>query len=435
MTWYDQLKGAAFRGVPFQTDTSDRSEGLNTVLREYPFQDLPTIFSMGQASGEIKFSAYVIGNDYIEQMNALEKALLVPESGVLIHPTIGSLRVMHHGRFTIKEAFVSEGGMARFDLTFIRAEARRYPTEAANTSISAFTAAVQAAVASVQAFTGQYNLNGIAGWVRANVYNNLQTLHGAVFDVCYSVKQGTDGFGELLEMGRSADNLLRDSLLIPQDLGAHFASLFGLEKNYSSAQAASAVAALLPQDEADAPAVLLPDSLPMRDPRLHSLLTLEITPTASPYITASRRAEAACAAALTSLCQRLAYCALAQAAAQMSYANYDVALTVRRAIHNHGQRLLFAASREDSPLTVNGDRSVHDAIMRVHTATLSHLHQASVSLSRLTTYTPQTDDNIWSISYQLYGTADYADEVWSMNTHITNPLLVPAGQPLRVIDR
>ena len=46
IAWLKQLRRASWRNVPFQVDTVDISAGQNTVLREYPFQDLPTVFSM-----------------------------------------------------------------------------------------------------------------------------------------------------------------------------------------------------------------------------------------------------------------------------------------------------------------------------------------------------------------------------------------------------
>ena len=67
MTWLDQLQRASFRGVPFQVDTIDHSAGDNVVMREYPFQDLPTVFRMGEAAEEIKLSAYVIGDRVFHQ--------------------------------------------------------------------------------------------------------------------------------------------------------------------------------------------------------------------------------------------------------------------------------------------------------------------------------------------------------------------------------
>ncbi|MFD2451713.1 DNA circularization N-terminal domain-containing protein [Ideonella paludis] len=139
MAWLDQLRPASFRGVPFQVDTIEHLAGDNVVLREYPFQDLPTVFRMGEAAEEIKLSAYVIGEDYIEQRDALRQVL--SGQGELVHPTAGRMLVYVAGRFTTREAPTAEGGVCRFDLTFIRAEARRYPTQGPNTRTQATTAA------------------------------------------------------------------------------------------------------------------------------------------------------------------------------------------------------------------------------------------------------------------------------------------------------
>ncbi|WP_405023326.1 DNA circularization N-terminal domain-containing protein, partial [Limnohabitans sp.] len=42
MSWIDELQQASFRGVPFHVETTERKPGFHTVLRDYPFQDLPT---------------------------------------------------------------------------------------------------------------------------------------------------------------------------------------------------------------------------------------------------------------------------------------------------------------------------------------------------------------------------------------------------------
>lgn len=423
--WLDQLKPAMFRGVPFQVDTSQRAEGNNTVLREYPFQDLPTVFSMGQAAGEIKFSAYVIGNDYMSLSDALEQALLVQDSGVLIHPSIGSVRVWHHGKFTIDEAYTTEGGIAKFNLTFIRAEARRYPTQAANTGLSAFAAALAAKVAIVQDFIAQYDLDGVAGWVRENVFNNVLAIYGAVFDVCYAIKQGTDGLRDIANMGAGAEALLKDMFLLPSDLGATCAQLFDLPKNMSAEQAAQAVAQLMPPDAVNN-VVLLPTLLPVRNPSMSNLLDAPVTPTYSPYVTPSRMAEADACMAVQTLVQQLTWATLVQAVSMMELANYDLALSIRNVINTRYQRFV-------RDLDGNGS-DTHAALSAAHAAALTHLHKASVSLSRMIHFTPMADDNIYSLSYQLFGVTDFADEIWAMNPHITNPLLVPAGVPLRIVD-
>ena len=439
-TWLDQLQPASFRGVGFQVDSTTRSPGNNTVLREYPFQDLPTIFSMGEAAEEIKFSAYVVGNDYMDKANALEQALKVQESGVLIHPTIGAVRVWHHGTFEIQEAYTTDGGVARFTLTFVRADARRNPAQATNTGLSAFAAALQAKLAIVQDFVNRYSLSGVAGWVRENVLNNLLALHGAVFEVLYMIRQGTDGVEDIIGLANGADGLLKDMLLAPADLGAHFARLFDVPKNLTPEQAAYATAQLMPVSDSStfAHAVSLPALLPARDPNLSDLLQYAVTPAYSPYITPSRQAEANACVALQTLVRQLTWVALIQTSAQMEMGNYDVTLGIRGVIHSHYElfvRDLSSAPQANTAGVVTADSlDVYQALAQAHACALTHLQQASTSLARLTSHTPQTVDNLWAISYQLYGSPGYAEEIWAMNPHITNPLLVPAGVALRVVD-
>lgn len=441
-TWLDQLQPASFRGVGFQVDTSTRTPGNNTVLREYPFQDLPTIFSMGEAAEEIKFSAYVVGNDYMSKADALEQALKVQDSGVLIHPTIGAVRVWHHGKFEIAEAYTTDGGVARFTLTFVRADARRYPPQATNTGLSAFAAALQAKLAIVQDFVNRYSLSGVAGWVRENVLNNLLALHGAVFDVLFAVRQGADGVEDIIGMARGAEGLLKDMLLMPSDLGAHFARLFDVPKNLTPEQAGNVVVQLLPKDVISTE-VLLPSSLPVRDPMLPSLIDVVVSPVYSPYSTPSRQAEAQACADLQAMVQQLAWATLVQGAAQMDLSNYDEALAIRGVIHASYQRFCDEHSQRGAALAATSTAlstegaapmSWHHATANAHAAAMSHLQQSSLSLSRLITYVPQDVESVWSISYRLYGTPHRADEIRAMNRHILNPLLVPAGIALRVVD-
>jgi len=69
----------------------------------------------------------------------------------------------------------------------------------------------------------------------------------------------------------------------------------------------------------------------------------------------------------------------------------------------------------------------------LYIAALADLQARSRDLVRLTSYTPESWQPVWFISHRLFGTADYADEILDMNPHITHPLLVPPGRPLRIM--
>lgn len=466
--WHRQLKPASFRGVRFEVDTVDRSEGLSTVLRNYPFQDLPTIFSMGQAEGEMKFSAYVIGSDYMSKRDALERALLQQESGVLVHPTIGSVRVWMHGKFNIKENPTAEGGMARFDLTFIRAESRRYPIEAVNTKASTFAAALAMMQAAIDAFVARFSLAGAAGWVRTNVLGTLFAVENMLWTVALAIKNGggeADGLAALLQLGRMSLGMLGELLLTPQDFAKRFVAMLSLDDNLEPEQAAYALAQLMPHDAVEPPFAWLDFALPARESMLPSLIDVVLDVPDVPFLTDSRAVEAAMVEAVQTFVQRIGYAALVMAAAQAEFENYDVAMDVRTVINAQGVRLMQQASLEPATATVapvslasassntssstasslNASSnsttnnaaavySIHDALAATHRAGLSHVQARSRELARLISFVPQSDDNIYAISHQLYGSTAFADEVWAMNRHITNPMLVPAGVPLRVID-
>ena len=68
----------------------------------------------------------------------------------------------------------------------------------------------------------------------------------------------------------------------------------------------------------------------------------------------------------------------------------------------------------------------------LHSTALGDLQARSRDLVRLTTYTPQGWEPVWFISFKLFGTADYADEIMAMNPHVRHPLLAPPGRALRI---
>ena len=99
-------------------------------------------------------------------------------------------------------------------------------------------------------------------------------------------------------------------------------------------------------------------------------------------------------------------------------------------------RLLQRASAT-APMAMSAGASMpaqswHDAMLAVLTSTLADLQRRSSGLARMMSYTPQAWTPVWVVSYQLYGTTDWADEIMALNPHIEHPMLVPPGRALRV---
>lgn len=442
MGWLEQLQPAEFRNVPFHVDTIEVTFGDNTVLREYPFQDLPTVFRMGEGVEEIKFSAYVIGDDYIEQREALRKVLT--GEGVLIHPTAGAIRVYVHGKPTIKESPTAEGGMARFDLTFVRAEARRYPVGVANTESQATEAALDASQAAQDQFKLDWSLLSVPGWAANGAIKNLTASLDGVWGQLKTVQTGLGDYsngviGGFQQMRANLGDLVR----VPQQLASEIANLFNLPSDLSAATAAAFRDAFSWGFDLDKKLVrndfesfVIPEPASSGHAGGSGDAGLVIYGTGDPVALATdstaRQQLVRLTAASDQLFESLATASYVRALAATELSGYDEALTLRRAVHEQCTRLLTEASGL-SPTKGLSATAWHNAMARLHTAALADLHARSRDLVRLTSYTPTGWEPVWFISYKLFGTVAYADEIMAMNPHIRHPLLVRPGRALRIM--
>lgn len=432
MSWIDLLQPASFRGVPFQVDTIEHQAGDNVVLREYPFQDLPTVFRMGEAAEEIKFSAYVIGDDYMDLRDRLREVLT--GEGVLIHPTAGTMRVFVAGKYALKENPTAEGGMARFDLTFVRAEVRRYPTGVTNAPQTAKDKATAAKAASVDAFAAGFDLTGKPGWVADRVVARVTDSVSAAWDTMSTV---TSGLGDFSNAAIGNYQALRDGLtgLVrqPRLLGSAVASLFNLPTDITTAAArdfAASFESLFDMgtrvNRKDFEVSLMPpvgSGLVMYGTGNADALGLS-TPARSQLAVMSDTSD--------QLFEGLALTGWVQAIAASDLTSYDDALALRAKVNDQAVRLLMRASTQAASESLP-DSAWHDAMLALLTASLADITDRSRDLVRLTTYTPDGWMPVWLVSYRLFGTVAYADEILDMNPHITHPLLVPPGKPLRVM--
>ena len=474
--WLEQLQPASWRGMRIQVDSIDVTAGDNTVLREYPFQDLPALFRMGEGTEEIKLSAYVVGDDYHRQRDALRSLLhgVPDDGGILIHPTAGSLRCFVHGKYHIKESPVAEGGVARFDLTFVRAQQRN---ASVYTAVSGEYAALRAAAWLAQealkvfkASLGSSPLDGLPSWARDAVAQRLEAVTTVSWDaVSANGLRDAFDFGEAA-LAHSALSLSPAALLAePATLGAHLAALYEAPHNWVSDAATLADAAQTAADTAlgtlqalrragaraqawfdgmvgvwDMSAVL-----PASD-----LMTQSITPTslgsggfnlfmygrgdAVPPSPKQARVNQL-TAALDGLVETLATCQALRAATQIPLANSEQAFTLRHRIHTQMLRLAqqvssrSAAQGASNAPGQSGQLPLLDALRSAHTVSLADLQARSVDLSRMTRYTPQSWQPVVYISHRVYGTAAYADEIMAMNPHIRNPLLCAPGIALKLI--
>lgn len=437
-TWLDQLQPAMFRGVPFQVDSIEHSAGFHTVLREYPFQDLPTVFRMGEAAEDIKFSAYVVGDDYIYWRDKLRQALDADGVGELVHPTAGTMNVFVVGKYTWKEAPTTEGGMARFELTFVRAETRRYPAGEASTRQAAVQQAEVAQEATADAFESSFALADKPGWVAdqlvARITDSVAAVWGVIGSITGEVNEFTSAvIGNYQALRDGLNTLVRQPRLLVYALK----TLFALPADLQAAAARDFAAAFEGLFD-------MGIKVPKKDfevsvmPAVGAGLVMYGTGNADVLglATPARAQLALMTAAVDQVVESLALAAWVQAVAVVELASVDDALALRGKVAAQATRLLLRASTNISTTTATDSlpaSSYHDAMLGLMTAALADLQVRSRDLGRMGSYTPDGWMPVWLVSYKLYGTAAYADEILAMNPHITHPMLVPPGKPLRTM--
>ncbi|MFJ2990374.1 DNA circularization protein [Collimonas sp. NPDC087041] len=418
--WLQQLQQASWREVPFHVDTVDTTAGQNTVLRDYPFQDLPTVFSMGAAAEEFKFSAYVIGDDYLDQLDALREVL--NGHGILVHPTQGSIRCYYHGKYTVKEALTSEGGMARLELNFVRGEERRYPTGKPNTTQALEAASADARESMIETFSEQFTTAGLAGWSMDNLRNGLREALDTVCSVITTINSGVNYYHNLAQQFIVSPS--NDLLGISGMLGNTVDAILRVPPNIPSGQALVAFGQMrnlwpISSSQSVASAYKTCGVPPATGANLQ--LVQAFTPVYTPYTTANRQREAALFTRLACLFEGLSTVAAVEAVTQITLDNIDQAAALRQDFNQQLSRLLRLGAAD------------HAVLMRLHTAVLADLQERSKDLARLTSYTPQSWQPALYVSYRLFGTVQWMDEILQMNPHVRHPLLVPPNTPLRVI--
>ena len=133
LTWADDIKkNSSFRGASFFIRDTGTNFGRRNIVHQYPLKDTPYVEDIGSDTDEFTIEGYIIQDgslekddpnylNYFLERDDLIKALKEKGPGQLIHPFLGIIDVSLIGKAEMKESF-QEGGIARFLMTFIRAE-------------------------------------------------------------------------------------------------------------------------------------------------------------------------------------------------------------------------------------------------------------------------------------------------------------------------
>lgn len=125
MSWRNQLRPASFRGVSFEVTATSGRFGRRTQAHEFPKRDTSATEDLGRTRRSFSVQAFVIGDDWIAQRDALIRACEAPGAGVLIHPTYGRMLAVCEGCEPSED---TAGRFVAFRLDFAEEGQLAFPT-------------------------------------------------------------------------------------------------------------------------------------------------------------------------------------------------------------------------------------------------------------------------------------------------------------------
>ncbi len=398
MTWQDELRPASFRGVPFQTRSTETSGGKRGQLHEYPQRDLPYFEELGLQGEKFSVDAYVIGAEYMRARDALISALRTRGAGTLVHPYRGSIEVVAVD-WSIRET-TDDGGMAVFSISFVESGTNTFPTATPRTGDLLETAADAASSASAGSFESVFSTSGSVQWV-------VDDAASLVRSIAESLGASPDGLGDLVGdlasyartinlLSSDAADLAGDpSSLATRVLGA-IGELAGLSGSGSSVLTV-----------------------------FESLSTFGSSLVPIQQSTPSRERQAANRDALVSLVRRSAAVEAARASGSITVSSYDEAVEVR-------DRALAVLDQELDAAGEAGDDDAYRALSSLALALVRDFRARGATLSRVAVFTPMQTIPVLLLAQQVYGGIDRVDEIVSRNG-IRHPGFAPGGQPLELL--
>lgn len=393
MSWLDKYREASFRNVEFNVPAHEHSGGRRNAIHELPGRDEPDVRDLGSKLKKFTIDAFVIGNDYNYDRDALLDALDKGGPGKLVHPYLGTLRVSVD-TYSLREQS-TERRMARFSITFVQAGLVKFPTadiapaeKVAQNKATALTAVNDDFVAKYDLTNKVYSIvknvkEGLnesverMGQFRSTVsissefQRDFNEIQGSIASLAFDGVALASGFINIINFG--TDLGLEEYELTPENARTQYDELRNIWQSF--------------------------DNEPLNVVNENDPTILNIQ-----------------------LCQRVAVISAAGLFNIMQMDSWDEAREV--------QRVLFAKMQELAEDSTDDD--VFAALMDLRASVYKEFESIEGSLPRLVVYTPPQTINSLFLTYYLYGNIDRESEILDRNK-VEHPGFIPGQRPLEVI--
>lgn len=418
MGWKAGLQKGSFRGVPFFTESSDGGPlGRRIALHEFPLRDKPYAEDLGAKARQWPLEIYVVGPEYMAARDKLAEALNAPGAGTLVHPYLGTKQVVVIEAQGPRES-TSEGGMARFSVTFAEAGENSHPATSIDTAAMVGQRADQAITVVEEGFAEHFSVSGVVGFVSeaaegvaSMALDTISSLAGMM----PTVPSGVSAFvADALKAGSSVASLIRSPSLFAGRIASLISSLAGLPLQPKAALAAYKMLWPWGSDATSSSA----GSYPMA-----GATPLPVVPRTTP----SRIIQANNQDAVVALVRQLAVVESARTAASLSYGAEGDIVSAQEATE-----LREAITEQIDDILLTADDATFVAFTDLRAAVVQDFTTRGVDLANLTEYTPAATTSSLALAHRLYGDATRADELVGRN-NIRHPGFIPGGQSIEVL--
>jgi len=397
--FFENLQPASFRRVPFQVDSADLETGRRNQIHEYPQRDKPYAQDLGRATRNLKFDAFVIGEDYIQQANSLLAALETIGPGQLVHPWFGAMQA---SVTSCSVAFNRELGYARFSLSFVESGELEFPS-ATNATANISREAADSLESISNDFFSQVFIT--AGFI-SDVADKATRVYGTVLDF---MANPAFALASLTGWNNLPGNLSSLTALfgMPNQLADTFSGLLNLRDKAAASGVTGANPVALP--------MVRGLTRMATDPALAS-------PSTSTSVITSSRQSIINEQAIKGHARQLLLVQAVHLSSFLKADIYDDTLALKNEL---------AGALDAETLTATSD-DVYQALMQARAALWQDLTERSRGSARLLTITPPAVLPALVIAYDRHEDASRDAELVARNK-IRNPGFVPA-LPLKVLS-
>lgn len=427
-SWREQVgSSASFRGVSFRVGESELGGGRKTVKHEYPGKDIAFIEDLGRRARRFSVKGYVVGDDYLQQRDALLVALEQEGDGPLVHPYHGNRRVAAV-EFSCAES-VEEGGIARFTIEFAETETTAFSPVVGVAPAARVNGAGDHTLTTLQnRYASKYSLTlpTIGKTAPAFTFDSVSKL---ITDYSTTLRNtlspAIKGTQDLANFKHSFDKILSDvNMLVrqPTALAQRFADVL---KSFREMPLTSRIglgalmAAYAFTTTALRPAVATTPSRSVEQSNFDATTTLLKSMT---VVEAANQAVATAAASGRSQTPTITPDST-DVDDLGGFDSYDDAIESRDEI--------FAAI--DTEADNANDDEIYSALIQLRAELAQAIPGDDNHLARLIAYTPPISIPSLVIAYRLYGDLALADDIVTRN-HVRHPGFVLGSRPLQVLS-